>query len=143
MLSFMRAASLESSNDRSSASSQGARPCTHRFAAMRCRIASAAGKGRLLQPAKAQFDVAQAEAEAAAAVLREAEVAWLWIELLAANESFMAAANGAISVFRWLNACADAIKRRGWTSDLQHRCARTGCVRGATRCARRTSVRDR
>lgn len=80
---------------------------------MRCRIVSAAGTGRLLQPAKAQFDVAQAEAEAAAAVLREAEVAWLWIELLAANESFMAAANGAISAFRRLNACAGAIKRRG------------------------------
>ncbi|MEB2352835.1 MAG: hypothetical protein OZ924_15660 [Burkholderiaceae bacterium] len=66
-----------------------------------------------LQAAKARFDVAQAEADAAAAILREAEVAWFWTELLAANESFMAAADGVVSTFRRLNACAEAIKRRG------------------------------
>jgi len=67
-----------------------------------------------LQAAKARLDAAHAElAAAGAAVLRDAEITRFQIELLAAEKRFVAAADGMVWAFRRLNACADAIKRRG------------------------------
>lgn len=67
-----------------------------------------------LQAVKARLDAAHAElAATAAAVLRDAEIARFQTELLAAEKRFVAAADGMVWAFRRMNACADAIKRRG------------------------------